>query len=48
MFIFERESVSMRGQGGGAEREGDRGSEVGFVLTAESPTWGSNTQTVRS
>ena len=39
MFIFERESereyVCM--SGGGAEREGDRESEAGSVLTAESP-----------
>ena len=26
---------------GGTEREGDRGSEAGSVLTAESPIWGS-------
>ena len=38
MFIFgrEREDAS----GGGAEREGDRGSETVFALTAESPMWG--------
>ena len=35
--------------GGGAEREGDRGSEAGSVLTAESQLmWGSNSGTVRS
>ena len=32
----------------GAERDGDRGSEAGSVLTAESPTQGSNSPTVRS
>ena len=37
-FTFERESMSR----GGAEREGDRGSEAGSELTAVSPTWGSN------
>ena len=26
---------------GGAEKEGDRGSEVGSVLTVQSPIWGS-------
>ena len=30
MFIFERQD------GEGAEREGNRGSEAGFALTAES------------
>ena len=44
MFIFEKEHVS----GGGAEREGDRGSVVGSVPTAESPMKGSNSRTVRS
>ena len=34
--------------GGGAEREEDRESEAGSVLTAESPMRGSNLQTVRS
>ena len=43
-FIFEGESMSR----GGAEREGDRGSEADSVLTAESPMWGSNSQTMRS
>ena len=38
MFIFEREKKSR----GGAEREGDRGSEAGSALTTQSPTWGSN------
>ena len=33
---------------GGAVRKGDRGSEADSVLTAESPTWGSNSRTVRS
>ena len=33
--------------GGGAEREGDRGSEVGSTLTAESLLWGLNSHTMR-
>ena len=33
---------------GEAEREGERGSEVGSVLTAVSPTRASNSPTVRS
>ena len=45
MFIlFLRESMS----GGGAEREGDRGSEAGSELTAGSPTQGSSSRIVRS
>ena len=45
-FIFERESMSQ----GGAEWEGDTESEAdsGSDLSAQSPTWGSNPQTVRS
>ena len=31
-----------RNSGGGAEREGDRESEAGSTLTAESLMWGSN------
>ena len=34
--------------GGGAEREGDRGSEAGSALTAESLMWGLNSRTARS
>ena len=45
LFIFERQSVSM----GGAEREGNTESEApGSELSAQSPTRGSNPQTVRS
>ena len=33
---------------GQREREGDRGSEAGSVLSPESPTQGSKSQTVRS
>ena len=44
LFLREREHTSQ----GGAEREGDRGSEAGSALTADSPTWGSNSETVRS
>ena len=39
MFIFERR--------GGAERETHTRSKVGFVLTAENPSRGSNSRTVR-
>ena len=46
-FIFERERARGR-MSGGEHREGDRGSEVGSMLTADSPTWGSNSRTVRS
>ena len=44
LFIFERVSKSQEG----AEREGDRGSEVDSVLSAESPMRGSNSHTLRS
>ena len=44
MFIFDRTNAC----GGGAEREGDRGSEAGSALTAESPIWGSNSRIVSS
>ena len=40
----ERERVSK----GGVEREGDRESEAGSVLIAETPMPGSNSRTVRS
>ena len=43
MFIFERKSESRKGQ-----REGNRGSEAGSVLTAESPIWGWNSKTMTS
>ena len=46
MFIFERERESV--SEGGAESEGDRGSEAGSVLTADNPMHGSNSKTVRS
>ena len=41
LFLRGRESV----RGGGAERE--RESHAGFALSAKSPMWGSNPQTVR-
>ena len=41
IFIFERERVNS----GGAEREGDRGADVGSMLTA---LVGSNPQAMRS
>ena len=45
-YLILREIESMSGEG--TERKGDRGSEAGSVLEAESPTWGSNPQTARS
>ena len=44
-FIFERERERESAIRGGAETEGDRGSET---LTVESPTQGSNSRTGRS
>ena len=35
-FIFERAQV------GEGQREGDRGSKAGSVLTVQGPMWGSN------
>ena len=46
MLIFEREEETV--SGGGAEREGYRGSEASSVLIAESPMQGSNSQAMRS
>ena len=40
IFIFERERE--RASRRGAERQGDRGSEVGSALTAASLMWGLN------
>ena len=42
LFIFERECVSREG----AERERERESEAGSVLSAQSLIWGWNSQTV--
>ena len=46
MFIFERQRQSM--SRGGTEREGDKESEAGCELSAQSLMRGSNPQTVRS
>ena len=46
VYLFERERESMCT--GERQREGDRGSEAGSTLTAESPMWDSNSPTVRS
>ena len=50
LFIYllrERERERERDhEQGKSRREGDRGSEAGSVLTAESPAWGLNSQTV--
>ena len=46
-FYFERERES-KGAGGRTEREGERESQAGSVLLVQSPTWGLNSQTMRS
>ena len=46
MFIFERERENVCEGRERAEIEGDRGSEVGSVLTAESLGRGSNSHTM--
>ena len=50
LFIVERERERERAgmSRGGAEREGNRESQAGSKLSAQSPTWGSNPRTVRS
>ena len=51
LFIFERQRERERERaraGAGAEREGDIGSEVDSMPSIESPTWGSNSRTMRS
>ena len=47
LFIL-REKKREHEQGKGREREGDKGCEAGFVLTAESQMWGLNPLIVRS
>ena len=52
-FIFEREREreGERGRGGGAERERETQNPKqapGSELSAQSPTWGSNSQVMRS
>ena len=44
----ERERDDRENEWERAEREGDRGSEADFALTAQSPTWHLNPETVRS
>ena len=50
MFIhfLERKGEPMQTKEGQREREGDRKSEVGSALTAESSIRGSNSRTLRS
>ena len=50
LFLREREGEKKREKAsrGGAEREGDRGSQVGFPMLAQSLTWGWNSGTMRS
>ena len=50
VYLFLRERESARKWGTGREREGDTEPEEapGSELSAQSPTWGSNSQAVRS
>ena len=49
LFLTERERErETEHERGGAEREGDSESEAGSELSAQSPTLGSNSQTLRS
>ena len=49
MFIFEREKESVHEHecGRETEREEDRGSEAGSLLSVQSPTWVLNPRTLR-
>ena len=49
MFIFERERETDRAQVGEGQREETQNLKQapGSELSAQSPTWGSNSQTVR-
>ena len=48
MFISETERARARTNVGEGEREGDAGSEAGFMQTVESLMRDSNSQTTRS
>ena len=49
MFIhFERERACTSWGGAERERERERESQADSVLSAQTPMWGSNPQTVRS
>ena len=49
MFVFERERDRVREGEGKTERETQNPKQaVGSELSAQSPMWGSNPQTVRS
>ena len=51
MFIFERETDRQSVSSGGAERERETQNlkqALSSELSAQSPTWGLNSQTVRS
>ena len=46
MFIFEREREREHEHGRGRDRQGDRESQAGSTLSAQSQTWGSGPQTM--
>ena len=51
VYLFLRETEKQRMSGGGAEREGETQNlkqAPGSELSAQSPTWGSDSGTVRS
>ena len=48
LFMYLLESMRVPASGGGAGREGERESHAVSVLSAQSPTWGSTSRTVRS
>ena len=49
IYLFrESESEREHVRRGGAEKEGERESQVGSTLSAQSPTWDSTSRTMRS
>ena len=48
LFIFERDRESTSGAGAEREREGERESQMGSTLSAQTPTWGSSSQSGQS
>ena len=48
LFTFEKERERQNVSRRGAETDGDTESEAGSKLSAQSPTWGSNSRTMRS
>ena len=48
LIYFERERESLQASKGGADIEGERKSQAGSMLSAQSPSWGLISGTTRS